>query len=162
MGKVIHNALGKPFSSWLPADKFEHVLFERYPVAKKNLVKEYQFDPNRKWRFDYAWPAYMLAVEIDGFGGGHQTPKAMARDNEKANGAMDLGWTLYRYCSAQLGSKLGVELAVEQVARTFLVRGISNVGEVLGTDGAVYGKTETLENSGAGTQVEDGEGSCPA
>ena len=30
------------------------------------IVKEFKFHPKRKWRFDYAFPFLMIAVEVDG------------------------------------------------------------------------------------------------
>ena len=28
--------------------------------------REYRFAPPRRWRFDFAWPAAMLALEVEG------------------------------------------------------------------------------------------------
>lgn len=55
--------------------------------------REYCFHPDRHWRFDFAWPRAMLAVEIDGGqwqvrGGRH----ARDTDREKGNEAARLGW----------------------------------------------------------------------
>jgi very-short-patch-repair endonuclease len=64
------------------------------------FTTEHRFHPVRKWRFDYAWPAAFVAMEIDGaiFGGasGHNTGMGIARDAEKANAAVELGWRLIR------------------------------------------------------------------
>ena len=30
------------------------------------IEKEFKFHPKRKWRFDYAFPFLMIAVEVDG------------------------------------------------------------------------------------------------
>lgn len=61
-------------------------------------VEEFQFHPSRKWRFDFAWPDYKIAVEVDGGqwlarGGRHNTDK----DREKMNAAAELGWRVFRY-----------------------------------------------------------------
>jgi hypothetical protein len=29
-------------------------------------IREHRFAPPRRWRFDYAWPAHRLALEIEG------------------------------------------------------------------------------------------------
>ena len=62
--------------------------------------REYRFSPERKWRFDYCWPARKVAVEIDGllYGGkaGHQTVKGVLLDCEKYEAAIAAGWTVYR------------------------------------------------------------------
>ncbi len=57
--------------------------------------REFRFHPTRKWRFDFAWPALMWAVEVQGgtwVNGGHSRGKGMARDMEKRNEATLLGW----------------------------------------------------------------------
>lgn len=55
--------------------------------------REFRFHPDRRWRFDFAWPRAMLAVEIDGGqwqarGGRH----ARDTDREKCNEAAARGW----------------------------------------------------------------------
>ena len=62
-------------------------------------VCEYRFHPTRKWRFDYAWPDQMIALEVEGGGwvrGRHHRPKGFAEDLEKYNTALDMGWLVYR------------------------------------------------------------------
>ena len=63
------------------------------------VVKEYAFHPVRKWRFDYAFPAHMVAVEVDGgvwTGGRHINPKGYINDMEKLNTAASMGWLVLR------------------------------------------------------------------
>lgn len=63
---------------------------------------EYRFCPGRMWRFDYANPDRMLAIEIEGaiFGRGrHSRGAGMTGDMEKYNSAELRGWTLLRYPS---------------------------------------------------------------
>lgn len=60
-------------------------------------VGEYKFHPTRRWRFDWAFLAYMLAVEVDGGswitgGGRHTRGVGFERDCEKIAEAMCLGW----------------------------------------------------------------------
>jgi len=58
-------------------------------------VPEYRFHPLRKWRFDYAWPAHMLAMEIDGgvwTQGRHSRGAGKIADMEKLSEAAILGW----------------------------------------------------------------------
>jgi hypothetical protein len=81
--------------------------------------REFVFHPVRKWRFDFAWKDVKVAVEIEGvtkFGGSkaigrHQRPEGMAKDCEKYNAALDLGWVVYRFTQ-----DLVTASAVEQVA----------------------------------------------
>ena len=63
-------------------------------------VTEYTFHPTRKWRFDYAWPDQMVALEVEGGvwrkGGGAHQGAGTIRDIEKYNEAVLLGWRLVR------------------------------------------------------------------
>ena len=53
---------------------------------------EHRFHPTRKWRFDAAYPAFMIAVEYEGMGGRHQTWTGYINDTEKYNEAKIAGW----------------------------------------------------------------------
>ena len=56
---------------------------------------EFVFHPERKWRFDFAWPASKLYLEADGgiwIGGGHSRGAQMKKDWEKRNAATILRW----------------------------------------------------------------------
>ena len=68
------------------------------------MVREHRFHATRQWRFDFAWPARMVAVEIEGITGGaggrHQRAAGFVADAEKYEAALALGWTVYRVPSA--------------------------------------------------------------
>lgn len=58
----------------------------------------------RDWRFDRAWPDYMVAVEVDGnawhvMGGGRHMQDT---DLEKLNMAQALGWRVFRLSPAMI------------------------------------------------------------
>lgn len=60
-------------------------------------VLEHKFHPTRNWRFDVAWPAFKLAIEIDGgvwVGGRHNASAGFVKDMEKFNSASILGWRI--------------------------------------------------------------------
>lgn len=84
--------------------------------------REVRFHDKRKWRFDLAWPAHMLAMEIDGgtnAGGRHTRGKGFENDCEKLNAASVLGWRVLRATSAMVkdGRALqAVEAALMQEA----------------------------------------------
>jgi len=62
-------------------------------------VSEFRFAPPRKWRFDWAWPEWKLAVEIEGGAwvrGRHNRGKGFIGDLEKYNAATILGWAVLR------------------------------------------------------------------
>lgn len=93
-------------------------------------VEEHQFAVSigRRWRFDFAWPDRMLAVEIDGgaFSGGRHTRGAgFSEDCRKLNAATLLGWRVLRFVGADLDDHHGaiVSPAMQSVVKalaTFL------------------------------------------
>lgn len=68
------------------------------------LEREHQFDQQRKWRFDFAFPAIKIAVEYEGGifmdRSGHNSHTGIQRDIEKYNRAQALGWKIVR-CTAK-------------------------------------------------------------
>jgi len=66
------------------------LLFPQLPVP----ARQHRFC-ERKWAFDFAWPEDKLAVEIMGGSwslGGHNRALQQAKDYEKLNEAVRLGW----------------------------------------------------------------------
>jgi len=70
----------------------------------ENVYNELRFHPVRRWRFDYAVPSSMLAVEYHGHSGfinksasGHSTIKGLTNDCEKSNQARALGWMVFAF-----------------------------------------------------------------
>ena len=62
-------------------------------------TREYKFSEKRGWRFDFAWPELMAALEIEGgiwSGGRHVRGKGFISDCEKYNEAALLGWRVLR------------------------------------------------------------------
>lgn len=74
---------------------------------------EYQFHEVRKWAFDFAWPTTLLALEIEGLGGRHQTIAGLGADCEKYSMAAIMGWRVVRATPAMVRS--GVMLALLQL-----------------------------------------------
>ncbi len=74
------------------------IAYIRYEL-KVELVKEYKFHPNRRWRFDYALPELKLAIEVEGAvwtNGRHTIGSGFIKDMEKYNTAASMGWTILR------------------------------------------------------------------
>ena len=68
-------------------------------------VREHRFNPKTQHRFDFAWPNYMVAVEIEGgvwVGGRHNTGKGFISDCRKYNLAAERGWVVLRYTPEDL------------------------------------------------------------
>jgi len=63
-------------------------------------VREYKFCPQRRWRFDFAFMAQRIAVEVEGgifIGGRHGRGPAFVKDCDKYNTATKMGWRVLRY-----------------------------------------------------------------
>lgn len=77
--------------------------FERlYPEWAEEAEQEWRFHPRRKWRFDFAWPEIMLAVEVHGGCGRHMSFSGFRRDREKMNTAQTMGWTVLEVLGPQI------------------------------------------------------------
>jgi hypothetical protein len=88
-------------------------------VQVRNLptpTREYRFDPKRRWRFDFAWPDYMVAVEIQGgtwSGGAHGRGSGIQRNYQKYNAAAIAGWWVLQGDRAMIAN---CELVTDLVA----------------------------------------------
>jgi hypothetical protein len=72
---------------------------------------EFQFHDTRRWRFDYAWPMRMVALEVEGgiwTEGRHTRGAGFLADNEKYSEAAIAGWRVI-YCTPGDLSTLGLE-----------------------------------------------------
>lgn len=67
----------------------------------------------KDWRFDFAWPDRMFAVEVEGIspkGGRHQTVGGFRQDIEKYHAALAMGWVVYRTTSTLIKSGATISL----------------------------------------------------
>ena len=82
----------------------------KYPIylwTAYNLkpVAELVFAPPRRWRFDFAFPDKMIAVEIEGgiwIQGRHTRGSGFVKDLEKYNQATRMGWRVYKFTPTEL------------------------------------------------------------
>ena len=66
---------------------------------------EYRFHGVRRWRVDYAWPEYKLALEVEGghaIGGRHTSVSGFLADMEKYNELAVMGWRIIRVTPRQI------------------------------------------------------------
>ena len=86
---------------------------QKIPDLPPGYVQEYRFHNVRLWRFDFAWPEYRIALEVEGgvyTKGRHLTPKGFLGDMEKYNEAAVLGWRLLRATPKQLRAGVAAQL----------------------------------------------------
>jgi hypothetical protein len=96
--------------------KEEHSWYRGYPSAKAAKVyscegcpsgKGHPYSHERDFRFDFAWPAQRLAVEVDGgtySGGRHTRGKGYEEDCEKVCEAVIRGWRVMKVTTKQVDS----------------------------------------------------------
>ncbi|HPD11237.1 MAG TPA: hypothetical protein PLN56_09630 [Methanoregulaceae archaeon] len=68
-------------------------------------VREFRFDPKRRWRVDLCWPEHKLAVEIEGgvyLYGRHNRAVSFVKDMEKYNALTLAGYSLLRFTPTQV------------------------------------------------------------
>lgn len=66
----------------------------------EKLHPEYRFNPDRMWRFDFAYPKLKIALEYEGIVSGrsrHTTLKGYSNDRIKYNWASINGWIVLSY-----------------------------------------------------------------
>ena len=71
-------------------------------------VPEHRFHPGRKWRFDFAAPCAMVALEIEGgvwTRGRHSRGPGMIADMHKYNNATSRGWSVIRVTPQMMESE---------------------------------------------------------
>lgn len=82
----------------------EQLALQIRAVKLPEPVREHRFHKVRRWRFDFAYPAHMLAIEVEGgvwSGGRHTRGAGFTSDCEKYNTALMEGWRVYR-CTPQM------------------------------------------------------------
>jgi hypothetical protein len=98
-----------------PEELFEEQIKENIDVNTKTgftFTTQLKFHPTRKWRFDFAFPIMMKAVEIQGgvwSGGGHVTGSGYTKDCEKLNEAQILGWDVLYITSSMVRDGSGID-----------------------------------------------------
>ena len=75
-------------------------------------VPEHRFHPTRKWRFDYAWPLKLLALEVEGgvwTQGRHTRGSGAIADMQKYSEAAILGWRLLYVTPDELTNGVAID-----------------------------------------------------
>lgn len=91
----------------------QHIVIEWMQLHGLSPETEYRFDPKRRWRFDFAWPTHLLALEVEGAvwtNGRHTRGSGFIKDMEKYNRAAVLGWRVLRTTPSELCMQETVEM----------------------------------------------------
>lgn len=70
-------------------------------------AREHSPIPGRRWRIDFAWPAQLVALEVEGgiySGGRHTRPAGFNADAEKYNALAIAGWVVLRVTTDHIKS----------------------------------------------------------
>jgi len=93
--------------------KLEEEMVQQFADYKlKTPEREHRFHPVRRWRFDFAWPEKLLAVEVEGgiwTRGRHVSPQGFIKDCEKYNHAAARGWKVLRFGPNEVKSKEAIK-----------------------------------------------------
>ena len=86
-----------------------HAILDMLKLTNKieDYVLELQFDEVRKFRFDWAIPSLMIAIEFEGImseKSRHTTKTGYSKDTEKYNLAAISGWIVLRYTVLTYGN----------------------------------------------------------
>ncbi len=75
-------------------------------------ISQHAFHPQRKWRFDFAWPEPRIAVEIQGgsWVGGHSRGRAISREYEKHNAATNWGWRVLLFDTVMVEEGIAIDM----------------------------------------------------
>lgn len=109
-----------------PEEDFE---FQCRQFGLPPLERQLRFakDLGRQWRFDFAFPDYWLAVEIQGVVvrriggkmvtmGGHADVQGMRNDHDKHNTATLLGWSVLQFMPSEIRPRRAIEMTMRVLA----------------------------------------------
>lgn len=93
--------------------RLEHELYGHLTVMQLEPVPQFKFHPERRWRFDFGFPAELVVVDVDGGifaaengneAGRHARGAGIVAGFEKRNAAAELGFVVLCYGPPQVRS----------------------------------------------------------
>ncbi|MCL1123413.1 hypothetical protein [Shewanella surugensis] len=96
------------------------VVVAHYLMDLPEYDTEVMFHPKRKWRFDFAWPQWKIALEVHGGvfkNGRHTRGTGFTEDRVKMNSAQLLGWIVIEATTEQVKNGLMVTWVNDAIAR---------------------------------------------
>lgn len=110
--------------------RFESIFayqLDAFPTLE--YVRQLQFAKSikRRWQFDFAFPKYRIAVEIDGVVvrriagimvtmGGHADVQSLRKNHEKLNTAVMYGWRVLHFLQTDVRSRLAINTTLRVLA----------------------------------------------
>lgn len=86
-----------------PEDQFLALWNEMVPPGPgSEPIRQHRALPPRKWKLDFAWPSFLVAVEIQGLIGHHRTVKGMVDDLEKFRAHQVAGWIILPFTVVEI------------------------------------------------------------
>ena len=92
--------------------------FQCRAVGLPEPTPQYRFHSKRKWRLDFAWVDLKVAVETHGgtwSRGRHTRGGGFAKDREKMNAAILLGWRVLEFTSDMVSRGEAVEVTEQLI-----------------------------------------------
>ncbi|MBN6210646.1 hypothetical protein JYK21_29645 [Ralstonia pickettii] len=86
----------------------------------EGFEREYRFATPRRWKFDFANPALMVALEVEGgtwTRGRHTSGKGYAADCEKYSTAAVMGWRVLRFTTDQVKNGMALRMLRQAIER---------------------------------------------
>ena len=97
-----------------PLSRGEECFAQHCKAYNLSPEREYAFTSGRMWRFDFAWPRDMVAVEVEGgtkFGmSRHSRGDGFIGDCRKYNRAAMLGWRVFRFTTVMVESGEAIDI----------------------------------------------------
>ncbi len=81
-------------------DRFYNAWLDHAPKEFPAPERQFKFHPERRFRYDFAWPQIKLCVDIQGggfSGGRHSRGIGQEGDHDKANEAQRLGYDVLQF-----------------------------------------------------------------
>ena len=100
----------KPYKATRSKDKEMLGRWLMLAIEDRCWQLEFRFHPTRQWRFDWAMPHLMVAVEFEGKGIGHFNFADYSDDCEKYSEAAILGWKVIRVTAKMVGDGRAFDL----------------------------------------------------
>lgn len=100
--------------------EIEELFYAQCQAVGRTPIRQYRFLPPRRWRFDFAWVEYSLALELDGGihkQGRHNRAGGITADCVKLAAAVIDGWRVLRVTPEQVRKGLAVAWVQQALPR---------------------------------------------